>query len=104
MANHFKRLISLKNLSKGSSLATEVVRAMCCSKKMQGRYVQALHKLDDDTSPIVCVNIEGNSHSKYITKELPIQNNTIIVQYTRKGQPYMQAVFSEDNSNNKNEK
>ncbi|CAN6244984.1 unnamed protein product [Urochloa humidicola] len=70
---------------------------------MQDRYVQAMDKLKDDRSPKVCVNLTGNSQSEGITKHLPIQNHTIIVQYIQKGQPYMQAIFSDESSKDRNE-
>ena len=53
------------------------------------RYVQAMNKLKDDTTPKICVNLTGNSHIEDISTHLPTNNRRIIAQYINKGQPYL---------------
>jgi len=52
---------------------------------MHDKYVEAISKLKDDTSPKICVTITGHSQTKDITKHLPTNNQMIIAQYTKKG-------------------
>ena len=66
--------------------------------KMHNKYVEAISKLKDDTSPKICVTLTGHSQTKDITKHLPTNNQMIIAQYTKKGQPYLQAVLTEEDS------
>jgi len=65
---------------------------------MHDKYVEAISKLKDDTSPKMCVTLTGHSQTKDITKHLPTNNQMIIAQYTKKGQPYLQAVLTEEDS------
>ena len=66
--------------------------------KMHDKYVEAISKLKDDTSPKICVTLTGHSQTKDITKHLLTNNQMIIAQYTKKGQPYLQAVLTEEDS------
>ena len=73
---------------------------------MHDKYVEAISKLKDDTSPKIfvtlkddtspkiCVTLTGHSQTKDITKHLPTNNQMIIAQYTKKGQPYLQPNVS----------
>ena len=69
---------------------------------MHDKYVQAMNKLKDDTRPKICVNLTGNSQSEDITMHLPTNNQTIVAQYIKKGQPYLQAILTEEESTSAN--
>jgi hypothetical protein len=49
------------------------------------------------------MHLFGPSLNDDITKQLPSSNDAIIVQYTSSGQPHMEAIFTKDSSNKRNE-
>jgi len=57
-----------------------------------------MNKLKDDTTPKICVNLTGSSQIEDISTHLPTNNQTIIAQYINKEQPYLQAIFTEEDS------
>jgi hypothetical protein len=61
-----------------------------------------MNKLKDDTIPKLCFHLKGNSLSDDISKHLTSNNDAIIVQYIRKGQPHVEAIFTEGNSKKQN--
>ena len=63
-------------------------------RKMHNRYFEAMNELKYATRSKVCLTLTSKSQGEDIIKQLPTNKQMITVHYIRNGKPYMQAIFS----------